>query len=202
MRGCAVSGCSSVRARERFQRVVARMPATRKPSRSAASARRSSRQTKARVVGCPSAAATPAASCRASAAPSSWTRRKRSALSRSNSDGCTSCHVAAKRASRPRAAAAERGRSLRSRSSRAIADSHSTRVPHHASTPASARYSVRMRPDARWRTRSGTSAELSQNFSGRSCALQERPRRCRRPAQGRVEGRARSPRAGRGAHVG
>jgi len=45
-------------------------------------------------------------------------------------------------------------------------------------------------------------SELSQNLSGHSCALQERRRRCRRLAQRRVEGRARSLRAGCGAHAG
>jgi len=182
--------------------VVARTPARAKPSRSAAAARRSSRHTNARVVGRPSAAATPAASWRASAARSSCTRRKRRAPSRSGSDGCTSCHVAAKRSSRPRAADAERGRSLRSRSRRAIADSHSTRVPHHASTPESARYRERIRLDPRWRTTSGTSAELSQNLNGRSCAPRERPRRYRRLVRGRAAGRAGSPPSGRGALAG
>jgi hypothetical protein len=137
-------------------------PATGKPSRSAAAARRPSRHTNARVVGRPSAAATPAASCRASAARNSWVRRKRSACSRSTSDGCTSCHVAAKRSSRPRAAAAERGRSMLSRSRRAMADSHSTRVP-----------TTRARP----RRRDTTNASGSTHAGGRQAA---RERSCPR----------------------
>jgi hypothetical protein len=177
-------------------------PVTGKPSRSAAAARRWSRHTNASVEGRPSAAESPAASCSASAARRSWVRRKRSACSRSTSDGCTSCHVAAKRSSRLRAAAAERGRSMLSRSRRAIADSHSTRVPHQARMPASARYRARMRLDARWRTISGTSAELSQNLSDRSCVPREWPQQYRLPLQGREGGRAQSLRVGPGVHDG
>jgi len=122
---------------------------TGNPSRSAAAPRRSSRQTKASVMGRPSAAALAAASCRASAALRSWTRSSRRAASRRSSDGCTSCHVAAKRSSRPRALLADRRSSRPSRSRREIADSHSTRAPHQASTPESDRYRARIRPDIR-----------------------------------------------------
>jgi uncharacterized protein (TIGR03435 family) len=121
------------------QELRAALPSTGKPSRSAAAASRSSRHTIPSVAGRPSAAAHTAASWRASAARRSCTRSSRRALSRRGSEGWTSCHVAANRSKRPRAAAADLRRRRPSRSRREIADSHSTRVPHQARTPASDR---------------------------------------------------------------
>ena len=143
-----------------------KIPVTVNPSLRAAIARRSSKVTNSSEEGRRSEARYAAASCIASAARSGCTRTNRTAASRRASLASISCQVLASCRRRSSASDTVSSSSTPSRSSRASAETHSTWDPHQTNMVGSLAAIACSRDVFASETSNGTSADVSQNFTG------------------------------------
>jgi len=158
-------------------RVAQALPAlmVTNPSRSAASVCLRSSETNARVRGRRSEATNAAATCSASAARSRCVRSNRIACSRTSSCAGTSIHRDDAASSLASARCTAGRFSVPSRSRRAMAETHSMRVPHHVTTAGSTRSTRSNSTDVDSRTRRGNSAEASQYLTICFATTRQRP---------------------------